>query len=337
MSGGGGWAFVLQDSSIASAHHKGKSLRPTQSACPAVAATSSTIPAGRTHPQPSCPPLPNPPSPPPPPPRRGSASAVGLLFRSWQAEAEGGTAVVYDWERGVLEAIFNVPPSYGANLGAAAAAGAAGFGGGEEGGDLVGLDPAELLTPRGRRPPAGGGGAAGLGAAGLGAAGGGGLSRSTSFASLRVSARVGQRNAGLLRWGLWCGPGARGLSREWGTALPAHVLVVGRVLCCCMSCPRMPGRGPALLWQARLSVGRQHITPFLASPFTLQGGPGMLASSLGAPSSLSDFGGQGRGGLFSPRADPGTPRTPGGCGVGGLGETGAWGGDFIDSKHALLP
>jgi hypothetical protein len=35
-----------------------------------------------------------------------------LLFRSYEAEAEGGTALVYDWDRNQLEAIFNVPPNW---------------------------------------------------------------------------------------------------------------------------------------------------------------------------------------------------------------------------------
>lgn len=37
---------------------------------------------------------------------RGSAAAAGILIRSWNASDEGGAAIVYDWERGVLEAIF---------------------------------------------------------------------------------------------------------------------------------------------------------------------------------------------------------------------------------------
>ena len=37
---------------------------------------------------------------------RGDASAAGMLLRSWNAGGEGGTAVLYDWERGVLEAVF---------------------------------------------------------------------------------------------------------------------------------------------------------------------------------------------------------------------------------------
>lgn len=43
---------------------------------------------------------------------RGSALAAGLLFRSHEAEAEGSTAIVYDWDRNHLEAIFNVPPNW---------------------------------------------------------------------------------------------------------------------------------------------------------------------------------------------------------------------------------
>ena len=37
---------------------------------------------------------------------RGTAGAAGLLVRSWNASGEGGAAIVYDWERRVLEAIF---------------------------------------------------------------------------------------------------------------------------------------------------------------------------------------------------------------------------------------
>ena len=37
---------------------------------------------------------------------RGTAQAAGLLVRSWNASGEGGAAIVYDWERRVLEAIF---------------------------------------------------------------------------------------------------------------------------------------------------------------------------------------------------------------------------------------
>ena len=38
--------------------------------------------------------------------RRGTASAAGLLVRSWHAGGEGGAALLYDWERGVLECVF---------------------------------------------------------------------------------------------------------------------------------------------------------------------------------------------------------------------------------------
>jgi len=38
--------------------------------------------------------------------RRGTASAAGLLIRSWHAGGEGGAALLYDWERGVLECVF---------------------------------------------------------------------------------------------------------------------------------------------------------------------------------------------------------------------------------------
>ncbi len=37
---------------------------------------------------------------------RGDATAAGLLLRSWNAGGEGGAAILYDWERGVLEAVF---------------------------------------------------------------------------------------------------------------------------------------------------------------------------------------------------------------------------------------
>ena len=37
---------------------------------------------------------------------RGTAAAAGLLVRSWNASGEGGAAIVYDWERRMLEAIF---------------------------------------------------------------------------------------------------------------------------------------------------------------------------------------------------------------------------------------
>ena len=43
---------------------------------------------------------------------RGSALAAGVLLRSHEAEAEGSTAIVYDWDRNQLEAIFNVPPHW---------------------------------------------------------------------------------------------------------------------------------------------------------------------------------------------------------------------------------
>ncbi|KAK9810230.1 hypothetical protein WJX72_007025 [[Myrmecia] bisecta] len=42
---------------------------------------------------------------------RGTASAAGLLFRSWNAGGEGSAVVVYDWERNVLEAIFEGGPN----------------------------------------------------------------------------------------------------------------------------------------------------------------------------------------------------------------------------------
>lgn len=37
---------------------------------------------------------------------RGSADAVGILIRSWNASGEGGAAIVYDFDRKYLEAIF---------------------------------------------------------------------------------------------------------------------------------------------------------------------------------------------------------------------------------------
>lgn len=43
---------------------------------------------------------------------RGSSSAAGLLFRSHEAEAEGSTAIIYDWSTNRLEAIFNVPRTW---------------------------------------------------------------------------------------------------------------------------------------------------------------------------------------------------------------------------------
>jgi sucrose-6-phosphate hydrolase SacC (GH32 family) len=89
---------------------------------------------------------------------RGSALAAGLLFRSHEAEAEGSTAIVYDWDRNHLEAIFNVPPnwqpsalpqqSYPNSATAAAAAAAKGddeFSFNEQ--DLIGLDDALQFDP----------------------------------------------------------------------------------------------------------------------------------------------------------------------------------------------
>lgn len=43
---------------------------------------------------------------------RGASSAAGLLFRSHEAEAEGSTAIIYDWSTNQLEAIFNVPNTW---------------------------------------------------------------------------------------------------------------------------------------------------------------------------------------------------------------------------------
>lgn len=74
---------------------------------------------------------------------RGTAFAAGLLFRSHEAEAEGGTALIYDWERNALEAIFNVP----SNWQPPAAPHTAKFSGSAADGSDV-FDPALLLTPR---------------------------------------------------------------------------------------------------------------------------------------------------------------------------------------------
>ena len=104
------------------------------------------------------------PRPPLPARRSGSASAVALLFRSHEAEAEGSTAIVYDWTRNTLEAVSGVDPGWAERLpelaSAVAAAAArhaeeqlAATGGGTAGGycsdDLEALDPALLLcSPR---------------------------------------------------------------------------------------------------------------------------------------------------------------------------------------------
>lgn len=37
---------------------------------------------------------------------RGSATAAGVLVRSWNAGEDGGAAIIYDWEHGKLEAVF---------------------------------------------------------------------------------------------------------------------------------------------------------------------------------------------------------------------------------------
>ena len=37
---------------------------------------------------------------------RGTASAAGLLLRSWNAGGDGNAAILVDWERGMLEAVF---------------------------------------------------------------------------------------------------------------------------------------------------------------------------------------------------------------------------------------
>ena len=101
---------------------------------------------------------------------RGSALAAGLLFRSYEAETDGSTAIVYDWDKNQLEAIFNVPPNWQpcavppppSTATAAAAAAAAGITGlhrllsaGGDGSDIFDADDggvfdaaAYLCTPR---------------------------------------------------------------------------------------------------------------------------------------------------------------------------------------------
>ncbi|KAL4420475.1 hypothetical protein ABPG75_010131 [Micractinium tetrahymenae] len=76
---------------------------------------------------------------------RGSAFAAGLLFRSHEAEADGGTALIYDWERNTLEAIFNVPPNWQPQAAAQAVPQSARHSGT---GEQEAFDPAILLTPR---------------------------------------------------------------------------------------------------------------------------------------------------------------------------------------------
>ncbi len=41
---------------------------------------------------------------------RGTATAAGVLLRSWDAGGEGSAAILLDWERNVLEAIFEGGP-----------------------------------------------------------------------------------------------------------------------------------------------------------------------------------------------------------------------------------
>ena len=41
---------------------------------------------------------------------RGDANAAGLIFQGWDAAGEGSAAIVYDWERSVLEAVYQAPP-----------------------------------------------------------------------------------------------------------------------------------------------------------------------------------------------------------------------------------
>ena len=43
-------------------------------------------------------------------PCRGDANAAGLIFQGWDAAGEGSAAIVYDWERSVLEAVYQAPP-----------------------------------------------------------------------------------------------------------------------------------------------------------------------------------------------------------------------------------
>ena len=42
-------------------------------------------------------------------PCRGDANAAGLIFQGWDAAGEGSAAIVYDWERSVLEAVYEAP------------------------------------------------------------------------------------------------------------------------------------------------------------------------------------------------------------------------------------
>lgn len=39
---------------------------------------------------------------------RGDAESVGLLFRSWNAGGEGSAAILFDFDRNILEAVFEV-------------------------------------------------------------------------------------------------------------------------------------------------------------------------------------------------------------------------------------
>ena len=41
---------------------------------------------------------------------RGEAESVGLLFQSWKAGGEGSAAILFDFDRNILEAVFEVPP-----------------------------------------------------------------------------------------------------------------------------------------------------------------------------------------------------------------------------------
>jgi beta-fructofuranosidase len=37
---------------------------------------------------------------------QGSATTVGVLLRSWRQGGEGGAAVLFNWESGLLEVVF---------------------------------------------------------------------------------------------------------------------------------------------------------------------------------------------------------------------------------------
>jgi len=83
---------------------------------------------------------------------RGSAFAAGLLFRSHEAEAEGSTAVVYDWDRNQLEAIFNVPANWQPHGPPPTMRHTAAGGGGGGGGGLA--SPSDIFDDEGIFDPA---------------------------------------------------------------------------------------------------------------------------------------------------------------------------------------